>query len=371
MNITRTNPDSNIDWSGYVPISGIPAYLSSNKIPYSEQYMFSLQRQIGKNTLVSANYAGNEGHHLLVLMENNPGNPALCLSLSQPNAVASGTVTCGPFGEDTVYTTASGQTVNGTRGPLGPNFGSNANQATIGNSNYNALQLSVRHTSRRLQMFASYTYGKSLDYSSNLGEAVNPTNMALSHALSSFDIKHNFVVSYDYELPVDRLFHGANRWTKDWQVSGITHLSTGFPVTMVNNSDYSLLGTNPNGVNNSAVDEPELAPGPLNLNSNPRNGSPYFNTSLFSLQPLGTPGNSPRRFFYGPGSENFDMALSKKVSLTESVGLLVRLEAFNVFNHAQFFGPLSVNGILGSSSFGDVASAAPPRILQAGVKLTF
>ncbi|HTU44412.1 MAG TPA: carboxypeptidase regulatory-like domain-containing protein [Bryobacteraceae bacterium] len=371
LNVTRSNPDSNIDWSDYVPISGIPAYVSSNKIPYSEQYMFSIQRQIGQNTLLSASYVGNEGHHLLVLVENNPGNPALCLSLSQPNAVAPGTVTCGPFGEDTTYTTAAGQTVNGTRGPLGSNFGSNANQAAIGNSNYNALELSVRHKSGRLQMFASYTYGKSLDYSSNLGEAVNPNNMALSDALSSFDIKHNFVVSYDYELPIDRLFHAANHWTKDWRISGITHLSTGFPVTIVNTGDNSLLGTNPNGVNNASIDEPELAPGPLNLNQNPRNGNSYFNTSLFSLQPLGTPGNSPRRFFYGPGSENFDVALSKNISLTESTALLFRVEAFNVFNHAQFFGPLSVDGTLGSSSFGDVVSAAAPRILQAAVKFTF
>jgi hypothetical protein len=371
LNVTSKNPDLNIDWSQYVPISGIPAYLPSNKIPYSEQVMFSLQRQIGQTTVVTASYVGNEGHHLLALVENNPGNPALCLKLSQPSQVAPGTVTCGPFGEDNAYTTASGQTINGTRGPLGSNFGSNANQATIGNSNYNALELSMRHTSGRMQILASYTYGKSLDHSSNLGEAINPLNYALSYAISSFDIKHNVVVSYEYELPFDLLFHAANRWTRGWTLSGISHFSTGFPVTMVNNSDYSLLGTNPNGVNNSSIDEPEYSGGPLNRNSNPRNGLPYFNPNVFSLQPLGTPGNSPRRFFYGPGSENFDVALGKSFALSESAGLLFRLEAFNVFNHAQFFGPLSVNGTLGSSSFGNVVSAAPPRILQAAVKFTF
>ncbi len=371
LNVTSKNPDTNIDWSQYVPVAGIPAYLPSNKIPYSEQAMFSLQRQIGQSTILSASYVGNEGHHLLVLVENNPGNPALCLSLSQPNVVASGTVTCGPFGEDNTYTTASGQTIRGTRGPLGPNFGSNANQETIGNSNYNALEVSVRHTSGRLQVFAGYTYGKSLDHSSNLGEGINPANYALSYALSSFDIKHNVAISYEYQLPLDILFRAANRWTRDWALSGISHFSSGFPVTLVNNSDYSLLGTNPNGVNNSSIDEPQYSGARLNLNSNPRNGLNYFNSEVFSLQPLGTPGNSPRRFFYGPGSENFDFALSKKFDLSESAGLLFRLEAFNAFNHAQFFGPLSVNGILGSSSFGQVVSAAAPRILQAAVKFTF
>ena len=53
------------------------------------------------------------------------------------------------------------------------------------------------------------------------------------------------------------------------------------------------------------------------------------------------------------------------------MGLLFRLEAFNVFNHAQFFGPLSVDGTIGSSTFAQVVSAAPPRILQASVKVTF
>ena len=284
---------------------------------------------------------------------------------------APGTVTCGPFGEDNVYTTASGQIINGTRGPLGANFGSNANQATVGNSNYNALEVSMRHTSGGLQIFAGYTYGKSLDHSSNLGEAINPVNYALSYAISSFDVKHNVVVSYEYELPFDLLFHAANRWTKDWTLSGVNHFSTGFPITLVNNSDNSLLGTNPNGVNNSSIDEPEYSGGPLSLNSNPRNGLPYFNPDVFSLPALGSPGNSQRRFFYGPGSENFDMAFSKKFDLSESMGVLFRLEAFNVFNHTQFFGPLSVDGTLGSTSFGQVVSAAPPRIVQAAVKFTF
>ncbi len=93
---------------------------------------------------------GNQGHRLAVLEAANPGNPALCLSLPG----------CGPNGENNVYTTVSGATVNGTRGPLGPNFGSVSYQATIGNSSYDALEASVRHTSGRLQLFFSYTYSK-------------------------------------------------------------------------------------------------------------------------------------------------------------------------------------------------------------------
>ena len=87
--------------------------------------------------------------------------------------------------------------------------------------------------------------------------------MQLSYAISSFDIKHNFESATNIELPFDRAFRASNRWTRDWRLSGITHFSTGFPVTMVNNGDNSLLGTNPNGVNNASIDEPQVYAGPL------------------------------------------------------------------------------------------------------------
>ena len=370
LNSSRSHPDANIDWSQYLPISGIPAYPVSNRIPYTEQYMFSIERQLSDSTVFSASYVGNQSHRLLVLVESNPGNPALCLSLSQPSQVATGSATCGPFGESNVYTTASGATVDGTRGPLGPKFGSDTNQATIGNSNYNALELSLRRTSKRLQLFASYTFSKSIDQSSNVGEEVNPINPSLSRALSAFDVTHNFVVSYSWQLPIDRLF-SPNRWTSGWTISGITHFSSGFPVTLLNYGDNSLLGAEPNGINNYGVDEPQFTPGSLALNRNPRNGLSYFNTSLFALQPLGEPGNARRRFFHGPGIDNYDIALAKSVPLTESKSLQFRFEGFNVFNHAQFYGPASVNGNISSSSFGRVVSAAPPRLMQVAVDLTF
>jgi len=66
--------------------------------------------------------------------------------------------------------------------------------------------------------------------------------------------------------------------------------------------------------------------------------------AAFTTETLGELGNVPRRFFYGPGIENFDMTLTKLVKVTESKALEFRLEAFNVFNHAQFYGPGSVDG---------------------------
>jgi Carboxypeptidase regulatory-like domain len=371
LNSSAKNPDNSIDWSQFEPITGLPNYLTTNRIPYTEEYMLSLQRGFGNNTVASLNYVGTQAHRLLVLEESNPGDPALCLFLSNPANLAPGQTPCGPFGEDTQYTTSTGQIFNGTRGPLGSNFGSNANQATIGNSNYNALQVTLRHTTRRLTVLAGYTFSKSQDQSSNLGEAVNPLNPALSKALSSFDVKHNFVVSYSYQLPFEQLFHASNAWTRGWEISGITHFSSGLPVTLVNFGDNSLLGSEPNGINNFGVDEPDFTGGPLNLNSNPRNGQAYFNSSAFTENALGTPGTAKRRFFYGPGMNNYDLALLKNVRLTEAKSLQFRAEAFNAFNHAQFFGTQTVDGNIDSSTFGDVIGATSPRLVQLGFKFLF
>jgi hypothetical protein len=332
-----------------------------------------MERQLGANTVIDASYIGTQAHRLLVLEEANPGDPALCLSLSQLSQVAPGSATCGPFGENNVYTTSSGQVINGTRGPLGPNFGSVTHQTTIGNSAYNALQLSLRHSSKSLEVFGAYTYSKSLDDASNIGEEVNPVNPSLSRALSAFDMTHNFVVSYEYQLPLTKLLP-ANRWTKGWSWSGITRLSSGFPVTLYSLGDNSLLGAEPNGINNFGIDLPDYTPGALDLSGNPRkNNQLYFNTALFSLNALGTPGNASRRFFHGPGIDNYDMAVAKTLSLTESKSLLFRIEAFNIFNHAQFYGPASVDGNISDlgTTFGHVVSSAPGRVMQLSVKINF
>jgi len=368
---SASHPDADINWAEFEPITGLPNYPTTNRIPYTEEYMLSLERGLGANTVLSLNYVGTQGHRLLVLEEANPGSPSLCLSLSNPANLAPGQTPCGPFGEDSQYITSTGQVYNGTRGPLGSNFGSNANQATIGNSDYNALEITLRHSSKRLNVLAGYTYGKSQDQASNVGDEVNPLDPSLSKALSSFDVKHNFVVSYSYQIPFENLFHATNRWIEGWELSGITHFSTGLPVTLVNYGDNSLLGSEPNGINNYGVDEPDYTDAPLDLNSNPRNGQPYFNTAAFTENALGTPGTAKRRFFYGPGMNNFDMALLKNVQLTESKSLQFRIEGFNVFNHTQFFGPQAVDGNIDSSTFGDVIDAAAPRLVQVGAKFFF
>jgi Carboxypeptidase regulatory-like domain len=371
LNASVNHPNPNIDFSQFEPIAGMTAPPPTNTFPYSENYFLSIERQLPGATILSLNYVGSQAHHLLAVYSANPGNAALCLSLSQPNEVAPGSPTCGPNGEDTTYITPGGTTVNGTRGPLGSAFSNDDYEGSVANSNYNSFQASLRRSGKTLDLMLGYTYSKSIDQASSLADILDPFNFNATRGLSAFDLRHNFVATYEYRLPLERLTSRANLWTQGWAVSGITRASSGFPVTISTDLDNSLMGSLPNGVNNHSADLPDFAGGPLDLNGNPRNGLPYFNPSLFSPNALGTFGSSRRRFFYGPGLFNTDLALLKIFQFTESKALQFRLEAFNVFNHTQFFGPAAVNGDLSSALFGQVVNAAPPRLMQAALKFTF
>ena len=364
FNSSPLNPDKNINWSAFLPIGSSPAFYYKNVLPYAEQYEFAVDRQLTRGTLLTLAYVGSQGHHLLSAQEANLGNPALCLSLSQPSEVALGSPTCAPFGESTVYTTAAGQTVNGTRGPLGINFTSDSWFKTIGNSDYNSFQLTLKRVSGRQEFLAGYTYSKSMDTGSGYGEQVNPIDPNLK-ALSAFDMTHNFVISYGYLLPFDRL--ASNRLTKGWRVSGVTRFSTGLPVTLLETDDRSLLGTSGSGPIQLPVDTPDFSQGPLDF-TNPRSGKPNFNTSLFSPEPLGQLGDAPRRFFHGPGINNWDISIQKDTLITEGKTLQFRAEFFNAFNHAQFGLP---DGNVNDATFGLVQSAAAPRLMQFALKFLF
>jgi hypothetical protein len=373
---SAAHPNDSVNWANFEPLTGIPAFAKDNVTPYAENYNFAVEHRLGEHDAVTAGYVGTQAHHLLVIQGVNPGDPALCLALSHPSEVAARSATCGPFGESSSYTAASGTVYQGTRSAFSSSFGSVNLQRTIANAHDNALELSARHVSRSFYLQVGYTWSKSIDQSSSLAEAVYPEGApggaGASRGLSAFDLTHNFVASYRYTLPVASLLrvHGHERWTDGWQVSGLTRFSSGLPVTLVNNNDTSLLGTQPNGINNNGVDEPEYTPGNLELLRHPRGSVAAFNTGLFSLPALGTLGNARRRFFYGPGADNTDLAVAKKTRL-ERGELEVRAEAFNVLNHSQFFSPAAVNGNVSSTAFGQFQTAAAPRLMQVALGLSF
>jgi len=372
-NVSAKNPDTQ-SFAHQIPVSADVSFYYRNAVPYTENYLLSFQRQITRGTLLTMSYVGNQGHHILAVVSNNPSNQALCLSLSQPSEVAPGSPTCGPFGEDALITSISGHHYyQGTRAGIGPNYQEDTWQKTIANSSYNALETNLRYVGKRSDFLLGYTYSKSIDQGSNLGEQLNPLNLAATRAISAWDMKHDFVASYKVTLPFDSLFKRSDRLTDGWSIAGTTRFSTGLPVTLLDDSDNSLLGTLGNGINNNLLDTPEHHGAPLDINTNPRNGRPEFNNTkeAFTAETFGQLGNVPRRFFYGPGISNFDMTLTKMLRVTESKSFEFRLEGFNVFNHAQFYGPASVDGEVNDPNFGQVVSAAAPRLVQIAVKFAF
>ncbi len=154
---------------------------------------------------------------------------------------------------------------------------------------------------------------------------------------------------------------------KGWRISGVTRFASGQPVTLYETDDRSLLGTSSAGAISLPVDRPNFTPGSLHF-TDPRSGLPFFNTSLFSVEDLGKLGTAPRRFFAGPGINNFDIAFLKDTNLYEGTKLEFRAEMFNAFNHAQFGQP---NGNINDPGFGLVTTARPPRIVQMSLKLLF
>ena len=387
-------------YGAFGTIGSSPVNFNHNSLPYAEEYEFSIQRQITSSDLVTLSYVGSQGHHLMTSKSANPGNPALCLSLSTPASVKPGTPTCGPTGENNIFFPVSGSPVLTTRSvlpgvelPVGTTFtdtngagtllpdgriaivpfGNDSYFITIGTSAYNSAQINWRHTSGRLQALMGYTFSKSLDNSSGYGEQINPINPRLSRALSAFDSTHNFVFSYSYNLPIDKL-GGPSRLTHGWQISGITRFATGLPVTMVENNDVSLLGTGFGGPITLTVDTPDLVAPVKKLD--PRSGQCpgssgsffFFCPSSFTLPALGHEGTANRRFFHGPGINNWDVAFLKDTKITERVNLQFRGELFNIWNHAQFLTPYGIDTV---ASFGQVTAAAPPRIGQLSLKLNF
>jgi Carboxypeptidase regulatory-like domain len=372
-------------YGAFGTIGSSPAFYNKNRLPYAENYEVSIERQITTSDLLTVSYVGTQGHRLLASESANPGIPSLCLSL-----LAAG---CGPGGENNIYT-LGGVTTAGTRGPFSEPyrntpvngtfivpFGNDSYFITAGQSSYNSVQISWKHSSHRSQILLGYTFSKSLDNSSGYGEQFNPINPRLSRGLSAFDSTHNFVVSYAYTLPFDKL-DGPKKLTNGWQISGITRFATGLPVTVLETDDRSLLGTSFGGPIVLPVDTPNLI-GKVQKFDPRKTGGMYFSTSAFGPDILGQEGTANRRSFHGPGINNWDFALLKNTQITERMNLQFRAELFNVFNHAQFLTP---SGLLSYScvdatdtatcsqnpgNAGLVTNTQPPRIGQLSLKLNF
>jgi hypothetical protein len=403
--------NKNLSFKVYEPMSFFPGYDIHNRLPYAEHFNFSIQRQLSQSTVLTLAYVGTEGHRLIEQEDVNPGNAALCMQLNglgaadATNPSAGG---CAPQGEQDTYTLPLGAALGvGCDGALLPNptaptqncvygtrnfllknnycpesqglcFG-NANTLThlAANSIYHSGQVSIERKAGDLTLLASYTLAKAIDNSSAFNDLVNFQNPRLSRGLSDSDVHHNFVVSYIWAIPFDRAFGGLpKRLTQGWQLQGITRFSTGFPIQMQQSGeDISLSGS-------SSTDMPDLVGSvqivdPRKVNQNcptfdptiPGSGTGcYFLPQAFAHNTtLGTFGTANRRFFHGPGLNNFDIGVTKRIPITESKAFQITAEFFNIFNHAQFVNPSGdIDG-----NFGVVDTARDPRIGQLSAKFTW
>jgi hypothetical protein len=390
-----------LSFAVYEPMSYFPGYDIHNKLNYAEHFNFSIQRELTKSTVLTLAYVGTEGHRLIAQTEANPGDAALCMSLSAQGYYdqSAGSPGCSAQAEQDTFTLGA-NTVYGTRDKLlNPNYCPAAQALCFGygntftrlvaNSIYNAGQVTVERKAGDLTLLGAYTFAKGLDDSSAFGELINFQNAKLSRGLSSTDVRNNFVVSYIWALPFDRAARGLpKRLTKGWQLQGITRLSSGFPVQMGDSNPVAQGALCPGGgcggdtslVGSPSTDMPDLIG--LVHTYNPRNSAnnTYFNQDAFAATSCtfsatgvaspecGTFGSANRRFFHGPGINNTDLGLQKTIPVTEAKTFEIRGEFFNVFNHAQFSNP---SGGISNASFGTVTSARPMRIGQLSAKFVW
>lgn len=347
--------NAKLDFKVFEPIVG-PGLNVNNKLAYAEHYNASIQRQLSNSTVLTIAYVGTQSHNLQGDLNLNVGNAALCLSLAPA---------CGPNNEKQVFTAADGSKVYGTLQGMGNQqlgavvFGHVHLYSNIGASNYNSLQVTVERKARSLTFLAAYTYGKSID---NVSTTFLPSNFRRNRAISPFDVKHNFVTSYNWQIPFERFFQSApKRLVEGWSLSGITRFSTGFPITVSQSGDLALTGF--------SFDFPNYSGIPV-TKSNPRSsaGHTFFNKSAFTSEVEGVIGNSNPRPIFGPGILNTDAGLTKTTQITDRYSFQIRGEFFNVFNHAQF---TAVQGNYASSQFGQATAASPARIGQVSAKFLF
>lgn len=303
--------------------------------PYVQSWNLNVQRELVSNLALMFGYFGSKGTHLRIARNiNQPVNgvrPFPRLSLSSPELP-------------------------------GASIANITQIESSGNSNYNALWATVtKRFSHGLQLNASYTWAKSIDYNSLSSPAQvitvqNSYDLRNDRGLSDFDARHRMVLSAIYQLP----FQG-NQLTSGWQLATIVQLQTGNPLNLVTTN------TTVNGVANTL--RPDVN-GPVQKIGMVER---WFDTTAFTAVPRF--GNLGRNVIIGPGFNNVDFSIVKNTKLGEGLNLQFRTEVFDVFNHASFGQP---GRVVGSATFGRITNTRFPtgdsgssRQLQFALKLSY
>ncbi len=348
--------------------------------PYVQQYTLSVQRELARNTTLEVNYVGNRALHLLDRVDLNTPSQLTGTQLSTCQADFAGLP-----GTNNDY--LANQCPFFARQPL-PNFAipGPLNSSWSGYSNYNAGNVKLERRSSDLALLTVYTWAKSMDDKSapaGIGAAnafsghMDDRIPSLDYGPSDFSVKHRFVNSVVYALPVGRgkrVLGNVNRFANlavgGWQVSAITTFQTGFPFSVLAPDPGAYLSFN---MRANQIGDPHLSNKSINE---------WFNTAAFAQPAFGAYGSARRNTLTQPGINNWDIGMGKTFQFTERVGFQFRVETFNTFNHTQYGidptaaasggpGQSAVDSNIADPTFGKILSARPGRILQFGGKLMF
>jgi hypothetical protein len=312
------------------------------KPPYSNQWNLSFQRQLGAASMVSANYLENYGRRLTVDVDINQ-------AVYSPGA--------------TLATTNQRRLTSLLNPVEGQYYGQIQEIKPIGQSEYRALLLTLQNRSLKgLSLSGNWTIAKCesdpVVYLAQSGsEAVtNPENPAFDHgSCGASDQRHVVNVTTVYQIP------GAasglvGALTRDWQVSAIVAARSGRHFNVVTNVDNALNGQ-------ASSQRPNIVSNDVYI----RDGVRWLNPKAFEAPATGTFGNMPINAMIGPSRFNINMAIVRSLPVGDR-RLQLRAEAFNVFNTVEYDDPTTT---LTSPKFGQITSAADPRIIQLALKYTF
>jgi len=278
----------------------------------------------------------------------------------------------------------------------GPILGFNVPEAILlqssANSIYHALQLNfTKRMSRGLQFNTSYTWSKSIDNSStdpgstagsgkpdvpNTGFVVqgDQRNLRSNRAVSDFDRTHRFSASFVYEMPS---FGSNSRWVRGWQLAGFVQAQSGVPFSIFSAEPEATTfphlrnrGRGSGGLFRLGFGRPNLNGTLDELRQQGEDPTEqFFNASVLG-NPMGGFGNLGRNVLRGSAQKRFDMSLSKNTAITESTGLELRWEVFNVFNNVNF--ALPANEMQDTTDFGQITNTVGgPRVMQFGLRFVF
>jgi len=354
---------------------------STNPHGYTEQYNFSIERELPGQAMLELAYAGLRGVHLYrypgaELNQLPDGDLALGAQLLQqvPNPYY-GKVNVGALAQPMV---TYGQLLR----PFPQFTGFRNTNAADGNSDYNSLQVKLeKRFGSGGALLAAYTRSKLISdleqqaaFTSGVGAYIvqDYNNLRGERSLAAYDIPQNLVISYVYDLPVGRGrgFLGKVRGPLDkvvsgWGLNGITTFQSGQSLTFTTatNNSNSYGGTpRPNVIAGCAKSLSGSAQARVNG---------WFNTGCFTSPPAFSFGSESRTDpnLRSAGINNWDFAVFKNTAIRERIALQFRAEVFNLFNRAQFSPP---NTTVGSSTFGVVtAQANNPRLVQLALRLRF